>query len=98
MVYWFAEKPRELQIFEYSAEQFEADHEYLLGLVSEIEALAEADFHLTADEAKCKFCTFRSLCDRGIAAGGIDPGDVFDDSAVSEDFEFDFDQVAEIEF
>ena len=98
MIYWFAEKPREPQNFNYSAQQFEADHEYLLGLVSEIEALVESDFHLTEDKAKCKFCTFRSLCDRGVAAGGIDPGDVFEDSAGNEGFEIDFDQVAEIEF
>lgn len=98
MVYWFAEQPREPHIFVYSTEQFQADHEYLLGLVKEIEALAETDFHLTPDEAKCNFCTFRSLCDRGIAAGEIIPGQAFDDSAGGEDIELDFDQVAEIEF
>ena len=98
MVYWFAEQPKEAHIFTYSAEQFQADHDYLLGLVEEIETLSEANFHLTADESKCKYCTYRSLCDRGISAGRIDPGEIIDDSAGSEDFELDFDQVAEIEF
>jgi len=98
MVYWFAEQPREPQIFSYSKEQCQVDHDYLLGLVTEIEALSEDDFRLTADETKCKFCTYRSLCDRGIAAGDIDPGEVFDDSAGGDEFELDFDQVAEIEF
>lgn len=98
MVYWFAEQPREPHVFAYSAEQFQADHEYLLGLVDEIAALSGADFHLTADESKCKYCTYRSLCDRGISAGRINPGELMDDSPGSEDFELDFDQVAEIEF
>jgi len=98
MVYWFAEHPREVQKITYSADQFRADQEYLHGLVNEIESLTEADFHLTADESKCKYCTYRSLCDRGIAAGVIDPGEIFDDPQESEDFELDFDQVAEIEF
>jgi hypothetical protein len=98
MVYWYAEQPREPLIFSYTAEQFQADHEYLIGLVKEIESLSEVVFHLTADESRCKFCTYRSLCDRGITAGGIDPGQVFDDSVSCEDFELDFDQVAEIEF
>ena len=98
MVYWFAEQPQEPQVFAYSAEQFQADHDYLLGLVDEIAALSGADFHLTADESKCKYCTYRSLCDRGISAGRIDPGELMDDSPGSEDFELDFDQVAEIEF
>jgi hypothetical protein len=98
MVYWFAEQPQEPQVFAYSAEQFQADHDYLLGLVDEIAALSGADFHLTADESKCKYCTYRSLCDRGISAGRIDPRELMDDSPGSEDFELDFDQVAEIEF
>lgn len=98
MIYWFVEQPKEAHIFTYRAERFQADHDYLLGLVEEIEALSEADFHLTTDESKCKFCTYRSLCDRGISAGRIDPGEIIDDSAGSEDFELDFDQVAEIEF
>ena len=98
MVYWFAEQPGEPQIFAYSGEQFQADQEYLAGLVKEIEKLGEADFHRTADEARCKFCTYRSLCDRGITAGEFEPGEVYDEPGSSEDFELDFDQIAEIEF
>ena len=98
MVYWFAEQPGEPQTFAYSAEQFQDDHEYLAGLVMEIEALGETDFHLTADEARCKFCTYRSLCDRGITAGDLESGEVFEESRDSGDFEIDFEQIAEIEF
>ena len=98
MVYWFAEQPREPEIFTYHTHGYQADHEYLLELISEIEALAEDDFHLTEDEEKCKFCTYRSLCDRGISAGNIIPGQTFAAEDGAGDFELDFDQVAEIEF
>jgi hypothetical protein len=98
MVYWFAEQPREPEIFTYSTQGYQAAHEYLLELVGEIETLAEDDFHLTDDEEKCKFCTYRSLCDRGISAGNFIPGQVFETEDTAGDFELDFDQVAEIEF
>ncbi len=98
MVYWFAEHPREPQRFAYSSEQHQLDHDYLTGLVAEIENLAEGDFHLTSDESKCKFCTYRSLCDRGIAAGLFDPLEIDLESEGVDDFDLDFDQIAEVEF
>jgi hypothetical protein len=98
MVYWFAEYPRESHRFAYGSEQFQLDHDYLTGLVAEIENLAEGDFHLTSDESKCKYCTYRSLCDRGITAGLIDPLEIDQESAGVDDFDLDFDQIAEIEF
>jgi CRISPR/Cas system-associated exonuclease Cas4 (RecB family) len=98
MVYWFAELPREPEVFTYSTQGYQADHEYLLELISEIETLTEDDFKLTDDEEKCKFCTYRSLCDRGISAGYFTPEQVFDPVDAGGDFELDFDQVAEIEF
>lgn len=98
MVYWFAEHPGEPHLFPYSDEQYQLDHDYLNGLVAEIEALAEEDFHLTPDESRCKFCTYRSLCDRGLAAGALDKAD--DDLEAGDELELtlDFDQIAEIEF
>lgn len=98
MVYWFAEYPQEPHRFVYSSEQHQLDHEYLTELVSEIEGLAVGDFQLTSDESKCKYCTYRSLCDRGIEAGLIDPLEVDRDSEEDYYLELDFDQIAEIEF
>jgi CRISPR/Cas system-associated exonuclease Cas4 (RecB family) len=98
MVYWYAEHPREPQRFAYSPQQYQLDHDYLIGLVGEIEMLAEGDFYLTSDESRCKYCTYRSLCDRGTTAGLL--GEVkFDfESGGSDDLDLDFDQIAEIEF
>jgi hypothetical protein len=98
MVYWFAEQPHDPQVFAYSNEKYQSDQEYLSRLIAEIESLAEDNFHLTADETKCKFCNYRSLCDRGVGAGEIAPGQVFEQAGSGEEFELDFDQVAEIEF
>ena len=98
MVYWFAEYPREPHRIVYSSDQYQLDHDYLTGLVAEIENLAEGDFHLTSDEAKCKYCTYRSLCDRGIVAGLFNPLEIDQESEDVDDIDLDFDQIAEIEF
>ena len=98
MVYWFAEHPQEPQRFSYSDEQYQQDHEYLAGLVDEISSLVEGDFHLTADEDRCKFCTYRSLCERGITASSIDQKESDLEVETEQDFDLDFDQIAEIEF
>jgi hypothetical protein len=56
-------------------------------------------FPLTLEERRCKFCTYRSLCDRGREAGSLEDWDAADyDSPDYIDFEIDFDQIAEIEF
>ena len=47
-------------------------------------------------KARCRFCTYRSLCERG-RAGPLDLLDI-EDELEDEDFELDFDQIAEIEF
>jgi hypothetical protein len=98
MVYWFAEHPQETQRFSYSDQQYEQDRQYLLSLVDEISSLGEGDFNLTADESRCKFCTYRSLCDRGISAGSIEGDDPDLEDEPGQDFDLDFDQIAEIEF
>lgn len=98
MVYWFAEYPQEPHRFAYSTEQYQVDHDYLTGLVCEIEGLTEGDYQLTSDESKCKYCTYRSLCDRGIAAGLLDQESIDQEAGDVYDIDIDFDQIAEIEF
>lgn len=97
MIYWFAEYPQEPEIFTYSAAQFTADGDYLATLAADILARAESDFELTADVNRCKFCTYRSLCDRGTKAGNLLTIDS-DDESDDFDIDLDLDQIAEIEF
>ncbi len=94
MIYWFAAQPDSPEHFVYDQATHEANHAYLAGMIAEIKN--RTTFELTTDERKCKFCTYRSLCARGIQAGDIDEFDVDLDDV--EEIEFDFDQIAEIEF
>lgn len=97
MVYWYADQNGESVHIPYSQEQFEADEQFLTGLIAEIDA--REDFPLTEDESRCKFCTYRSLCDRGRQAGSLaewDAGDV--DELDLDVLEIDIDQIAEIAF
>jgi len=69
MAYWFAEYPSNPEVLAYDSAQFADDEIYLSRVLSEIEARTEAVWPLTPDERKCRFCTYRSLCERGVVAG-----------------------------
>ena len=71
MVYWFAEFPDRPERFVYNADQYAEDGALLAGLLEQVTVLSMGDesFPLTPDESKCRFCVYRSLCNRGIAAG-----------------------------
>ena len=98
MVYWFAETPEQPERFPYSADQFHADGLMLSRLVQEIDT--RTVFDLVQDEKFCNFCTYRSLCNRGTRAGDFREAEPFieaeDDAGAG--FDFDLDQIAEIEF
>lgn len=92
MVYWFAEHPSEPEVLVYDAPQFVADEDYLRRLITEIENRNEDVWPLTPDERKCRYCTYRSLCDRGAAAG-------VDNEEVGElDLEIDWEAIGEIAY
>lgn len=94
MIYCFVAVGGERSEFSYSSSDMRADEAYLLDLLRGIEA-AE-DFPLTDVESRCRFCNFRSLCERG-EAGQLEQLDEFDEPEEA-DLALDFDQIAEIEF
>jgi len=98
MVYWFPKSPHDAERFLYSQGQFDQDREYLQDLVAEIERLGAGDYPLTSHEERCAFCTYRSLCDRGVRAGSLDQIALETEAADDLEFRLDFDQIAEIEF
>lgn len=100
MVYWFADFPGQPERFTYSMEQYQADERYLLALIQTIEGLEETGFPLTSDDRACRYCVYRSLCGRGVQAGSFrDQEDsVLEEGFEAQEFEIDFDQIAEIEF
>lgn len=96
MIYWFAEEPREPEIIHYRTDLFARDDAYLKSLIAEINGLRPEAFTLTTHEERCRFCTYRSLCDRGVGAGDLEEMD--DEREPVTELEFDFDQIAEIAF
>lgn len=95
MIYWFVVEPNSPEHFGYDSTQFNAEHEKLLDVITEIDH--RSGFALTEDRSKCLFCTYRSLCERGERAGDfteMSPTEV----ETIQDLDFDLDQIAEIEF
>ena len=92
MIYWFADYPDQPEVLQYDAAQHAHDRDFLNQIMAEIETRAQADgeWAKTPDEHKCAYCTYRSLCNRGIGAGTIEPD--------AEDFDREFSiNIAEIE-
>ena len=99
MMYWFTEFPDQPQMFSYSAAKFAEDGAYLERLAADLLARSdETAFPLTDEVYRCKFCTYRSLDQRGVKAGD------FRDQADDEPEQapgvlgVSLDQIAEIEF
>ena len=94
MIYWYAEFPSEPATFQYDEAQFKRDEATIAKLVSEIETLEK--FELTNDEGKCRYCPYRSYCNRGVTAGDWQNAEV--EAEAQESFDINFEQIAEIAF
>jgi len=103
MVYWFADHPDQSERLRYSEQEYGADGQYLAALIAEIRHSGEDEFFLTDDARRCRFCPYRSLCDRGVEAGAADAASLeevggAENAPVDWDSAFDFEQVAEIAY
>lgn len=106
MVYWFSNFPRDPEHLKYDAEKHETDEAYLTTLIADISELAldlsndpqKEHFPLATDERRCQHCPYRSLCQRGIRAGAVDDIEDELDAETGLDFQFDFEQIAEVEY
>lgn len=97
MIYWFSNFPEEPEAFQYNQAQFEQDKAEICTLVEEIAGMEGEDaFHLTLNLNHCKYCRYRSLCDRGVEAGDLDELAFFDEPA--DEFDIDFNETAPIEY
>lgn len=97
MLYWFSNFPKEPVLFSYNSHKINEGRESVLALIDNI--IKDKDYRMTDDIKHCKFCVYRSLCNRGNCAGLIE--DMEEDEfepAEEEEFDFDFDQIGEIEF
>jgi RecB family exonuclease len=98
MNYWFAAEPEKPEHFAYSSDQYQQDQEFLAGLIHEISQCKPGDFLLTPDEKLCRFCNYRSLCNRGIKPGSMVDLEDEPEPGTEQPFDLDFEQIAEIEF
>jgi hypothetical protein len=98
MIYWFASFPNDPERFAYGEERYGEDGAYLYSLIEEIAGLTEDEFQRTADEERCRFCPYRSLCQRGTRAGDFLQAEEGREGEEDLEIFLDFDQIAEIEF
>jgi CRISPR/Cas system-associated exonuclease Cas4 (RecB family) len=95
MLYWFPAFPHEPEKIAYSTAKYTADHEFLTSLVSQILSTPNGGFAKTNDEKQCRFCPYRSLCERGERAGNFAEDE--DDQATGL-INLDLDEIEELEF
>jgi hypothetical protein len=116
MRYWLAEYPKTPESFAYDVATYQADLSYLSTLINEIvertrdsgsraaSAPADEPWPLTDEVRRCRFCNYRSLCERGDVAGPLEEyagSDDQDHPAADEpdlDFDLDWGQVQEIAY
>jgi len=98
IVYWFANFPEDPERFSYDAVQHDADGDYLASLIEEIKSLKDDDFPLTIQERRCRYCPYRSLCQRGVRAGPFDESETETEEGSDFGIALDFEQIAEIEY
>ena len=94
MTYWYADYPSEPAHFTYDVAMFKRDWSSIETVIGEITSTKE--FPMTGDEKTCRYCTYRSYCDRGKEAG---IGDEFEaEYETDKTFDVNFEQIGEIEF
>lgn len=99
MHYWYPLTSEHEEIFPYSDEKHASVKLDLDQIINNINTLIlnGSEFHLTEDQTSCKFCVFRSLCNRGTIAGSFE-NSLLPEQEDIKNMQFDMDQVSEVEF
>jgi len=98
MNYWFAPQPESLVSLPYTQDVYENDVHFFTGLIEEIVKRDEDHFLKTNHLKKCRYCVYRSHCDRGIGAGELDAFEDFQLETADLDEEIKFSEIPQIEF
>jgi hypothetical protein len=98
MVYWFPYHPSSPISFTYNLQQQNDDRIVLEEMVKEILTFQERIFPLTMDPTRCKFCIYRSLCQRGEKAGNLGELENLESFSLDPEWDLDFEKIEEIEF
>lgn len=99
MQYWYPLADIHEEFFPYSDSMHQNSAKTIADLISQIEELVSSSeqFPLTDDHSHCKYCIFRSFCERGSETNQIQPGSDLESEDLSN-VHFDFDLINEIEF
>jgi len=93
MIYWFVNFPENPVTFFYDSFLYRGDEKYLMSIIREIKSGKE--FAKTDATVNCRYCVYRSLCDRGKEAGSAGEFEGQTDFIENFDSEFDFEQIGE---
>ncbi len=69
MVYWEVSKPSSPFLLDYSRDKYDQDRSFLLNMITTL--LANNNFLKTKDIRSCRYCLYRSHCNRGVLAGDL---------------------------
>jgi hypothetical protein len=69
LIYWYPAFPATPIRFTYSQAQEDADQTQLEQIIVEISSKIEKEFRKVDNDKPCRFCRYRSLCDRSTSAG-----------------------------
>jgi hypothetical protein len=97
LVYWFPQYPDQPEQFPYSSIQMQQDERVLLERMEEITRKTLDEFPKTEDEKRCRYCVYRSYCERGKRAANLFEDDLELDFDLSE-LDMDIDQALEIPY
>jgi hypothetical protein len=97
--YWFPLASIKEEVFPYTQAKHSEVTETITALIEQIQdkILAGASFALTDNLKQCKFCLYRSFCDRGHQSSSLSEGLDLENENLSTNH-FDFDLINEIEF
>jgi hypothetical protein len=107
MRYWFTASPHQPMTFHYDSAQHAANGRDLRRLLIQLTAgRTVADFPLVVDTDAnrarlCRYCAYRSRCNRGVLPGRLDELDDLDEMATSSaplGLDFDLDDISEVAF
>jgi hypothetical protein len=97
MIYWFTNQPEQPEHFVYDTSRYREDERTLNSLVATVSQKTDPIFPLTPDVKRCLYCTYRSLCNRGVQAGDLQHVEEWTEAETPEAVRIDFDQIGEIE-
>ena len=98
MNYWFTDSPSSFVSLPYSEIAYQEDLIFFEKIIQEIQDRKEGNFFRTDDVRKCRYCVYRSHCDRGVEAGDLESFESFEMDEEDFELDLDFDEIQEIAF